>query len=100
MPARFPFETMQGRPRVTPSRYASRSPIRSRTDLALPGLKVEWVAVEFENRLSDVQQGNIDLLCAPTSATLARRQDVSFSIPIAAERQSGGSPCGCSRCIA
>ena len=39
-------------------------------------------AVEFENRLSDVQQGSIDLLCAPTSATLTRRQDVSFSIPI------------------
>jgi polar amino acid transport system substrate-binding protein len=51
-------------------------------ELAQPGLKVEWVPVTFENRLSDVQQGGIDLLCAPTSATLARRQDVSFSIPI------------------
>jgi putrescine:ornithine antiporter len=50
--------------------------------LALPSLSVEWVPVTPDNRLSDVQQGNVDLLCAPTSATLARRQDVSFSIPI------------------
>lgn len=51
-------------------------------ELALPGLRVEWSAVAFENRLSDVQQGNIDLLCAPTSATLTHRQDVSYSIPV------------------
>ena len=50
--------------------------------LALPSLRVDWVPVAPDDRLSDVQQGNIDLLCAPTSATLARRQDVSFSIPI------------------
>lgn len=50
--------------------------------LALPNLRVDWVPVTPDDRLSDVQQGNIDLLCAPTSATLARRQDVSFSIPI------------------
>jgi ABC-type amino acid transport substrate-binding protein len=55
---------------------------RVRKDLALPGLRVEWAPVNFETRLSDVQQGNIDLLCAPTSVTLARRQDVSFSIPV------------------
>ena len=50
--------------------------------LALPSLRVDWVPVTPDDRLSDVQQGNVDLLCAPTSATLARRQDVSFSIPI------------------
>ncbi len=51
-------------------------------ELALPDLKVEWVAVTPETRLSDVQQGNIDLLCVPTSVTLTRRQDVAFSIPV------------------
>ena len=50
--------------------------------LQLQDLRVEWVAVTPDDRLSDVQQGNVDLLCAPTSATLTRRQDVSFSIPI------------------
>lgn len=57
---------------------------QAKEELALPGLRVDWVPVSFEDRLTDVQQGNIDLLCAPTSATLARRQDVSFSIPIMA----------------
>jgi ABC-type amino acid transport substrate-binding protein len=51
-------------------------------ELGVPGLRVEWTAVAFENRLGDVQQGNVDLLCTPTSATLAARKDVSFSIPV------------------
>ena len=55
---------------------------RVKEELALPGLRVEWVPVAFDDRLSDVQRGGVDLLCTPTSATLARRQDVSFSIPI------------------
>jgi polar amino acid transport system substrate-binding protein len=44
-------------------------------------LAVDWVPVAFANRLSAVQEGSIDLLCAPTSVTLARREEVSFSIP-------------------
>jgi len=55
---------------------------RVKKGLALPNLRVEWVPVTPDDRLSDVQQGNIDLLCAPTNATLTRRQDLSFSIPI------------------
>ncbi len=54
----------------------------ARKGLGLPDLRVEWVQVTPDDRLSAVQQGDVDLLCAPTSATLARRQDVSFSIPI------------------
>jgi polar amino acid transport system substrate-binding protein len=50
--------------------------------LQLPSLRVEWIPVTPDDRLRDVQQGKIDVLCAPTSATLAHRQDVSFSIPI------------------
>ena len=44
-------------------------------------LTVDWVPVAFGNRLRAVQEGSIDLLCAPTSVTLARRAEVSFSIP-------------------
>jgi polar amino acid transport system substrate-binding protein len=50
--------------------------------LALPSLTVEWVPVTLDNRLREVQQGSIDLLCTPTSVTLTRRQDVAFSIPV------------------
>ena len=53
-----------------------------RTQLQRPDLVVDWVEVAFDDRLREVQAGNIDLLCAPTSATLSRRQEVSFSIPI------------------
>ena len=38
--------------------------------------RCEWVPVTVDNRLRAVQQGDVDLLCAPTSVTLARRQEV------------------------
>lgn len=50
--------------------------------LALPGLTVDWIQVDFAERFSDVKKGRIDLLCAPAIETLSRRQDASFSIPI------------------
>lgn len=50
--------------------------------LALPGLTVDWTPVAFEERLTEVRLSQIDLLCAPTSVTVSRRREVSFSIPI------------------
>jgi polar amino acid transport system substrate-binding protein len=55
---------------------------QAKKELALSSLTVEWVPVTLENRLREVQQGGIDLLCTPTSVTLTRRQDVAFSIPV------------------
>jgi len=55
---------------------------RVKTDLGMAALSVEWVAVTPEDRFEAIQQGRIDLLCEAGSATLARRKDVSFSIPI------------------
>jgi len=52
---------------------------------AQPGLgsvAVEWVPVTIDNRVGQVQQGNVDLLCTPLTATVERRQDVAFSIPV------------------
>jgi polar amino acid transport system substrate-binding protein len=52
---------------------------------AQPGLAdvdVDLVAVEGDDRLREVAQGGVDLLCAPVSVTLERRQQVSFSVPI------------------
>jgi polar amino acid transport system substrate-binding protein/glutamate/aspartate transport system substrate-binding protein len=43
-------------------------------------LKVVYVPVTAANRFETVQQGNADLLCEATSATLARRKLVDFSI--------------------
>jgi polar amino acid transport system substrate-binding protein len=53
-----------------------------KTALALPGLTVDWIAINNDERLTSVAKGKIDLLCAPMSVTLGRRQQVSFSIPI------------------
>ena len=53
-----------------------------KTQLALSELTVDWVPVAIDSGLSQVQPGNIDILCTPISATLTRRRDVSFSIPV------------------
>jgi polar amino acid transport system substrate-binding protein len=50
--------------------------------LGLPDLTVDWVATSIENRFTEVQQGNVDLLCLPTSETLSNRKQVSFSSPV------------------
>jgi polar amino acid transport system substrate-binding protein len=55
---------------------------RLKSRMASAQLAVQWVPVTVDNRLREVQQGNVDLLCTPMSVTVARRQDVSFSIPV------------------
>src|SRR5262249_23109500 len=51
-------------------------------ELGLSSLAVEWVPVTTENRFLNLQQGNADLLCGADTATLTRRKEVAFSIPI------------------
>jgi len=53
-----------------------------KTDLGLASLSVEWVPVTLEGRFNAVRDGKVDLLCGADSVTLARRKEVSFSIPI------------------
>ena len=53
-----------------------------KSDLRLNTLAIDEVAVSTEERFTAVQSGKIDLLCAATTETIARRRDVSFSIPI------------------
>ena len=49
--------------------------------LGLDTLEIAYVPVTAENRFEAIQNGEIDLLCGPTSATLSRREIVDFSIP-------------------
>jgi polar amino acid transport system substrate-binding protein/glutamate/aspartate transport system substrate-binding protein len=49
--------------------------------LNIPDLKVSYVRVTAANRFDAIENGKADLLCEPTSATLARREHVDFSIP-------------------
>jgi len=53
-----------------------------KSELKLPGLKVDWVQVTAENQFQAVAQHQIDLLCGSTSVTLQRRKQVEFSIPV------------------
>lgn len=53
-----------------------------KTDLGLSALNVEFVLVTGEDRVDAVKQGQVDLLCGPSAETVARRKEVSFSIPI------------------
>ena len=53
-----------------------------KTELALSSLTVDWVPVILGDRFQAVQQGKVDLLCGADTATLTRRKDVSFSIPV------------------
>jgi polar amino acid transport system substrate-binding protein/glutamate/aspartate transport system substrate-binding protein len=48
--------------------------------LSLPSLKVVYVPVTAANRFDAIEKHEADLLCEPTTATLARRAKVSFSI--------------------
>ena len=50
--------------------------------LGLAELTVDWVPVMPDNRFEEIQNGGIDALCTPTSMTLSRRHDVTYSIPV------------------
>ena len=49
-------------------------------DLGLPRLSASFVPVTAENRFDAITQGDADLLCEATTATLSRREKVDFSI--------------------
>jgi polar amino acid transport system substrate-binding protein/glutamate/aspartate transport system substrate-binding protein len=49
-------------------------------ELNLPKLTVHFVKVTAENRFDSITQGEADLLCEATTATLSRREKMDFSI--------------------
>lgn len=53
---------------------------RLKEDLNLPTLTASFVKVTAENRFDAIAQGEADLLCEATTATLSRREKVDFSI--------------------
>lgn len=53
-----------------------------KTERRLGALTVEWIPVTADDRYRALQEGRVDVLCAAETVTLARRAQVSFSIPI------------------
>ena len=50
------------------------------TQLGLPALKTNWVAVTADTRFQAVKSGAIDLECGTTSITLTRQAEFDFSL--------------------
>jgi glutamate/aspartate transport system substrate-binding protein len=50
------------------------------SQLALPTLAVKWVKLTPENRIKAVTDGTVDMECGSTTATLARLEQVDFTI--------------------
>jgi len=53
-----------------------------KSELSLPALKLDWVPVTVDSRLSAVKEGQVDLLCGAATVTAERRKNVAFSLPI------------------
>jgi len=53
-----------------------------KTVIGNPALTVDFVVVNANDRFEAIKQGRIDLLCGPSVPTLARRKNVSYSIPV------------------
>jgi polar amino acid transport system substrate-binding protein/glutamate/aspartate transport system substrate-binding protein len=49
--------------------------------LKMPKLSATFIQVTAENRFDAITQGQADLLCEATTATLSRRETMDFSIP-------------------
>ncbi len=53
-----------------------------REELKIPDMKLVYLAVNSQDRFDAITNNKADLLCTSTTATLARRKTVDFSIPI------------------
>ena len=67
-------------PPATRSICAWKSRRAIQEDLNLPQLTASFVEVTAENRFDALTQGEADLLCEATTATLSRREKMDFSI--------------------
>ena len=78
----FTHGTGAGAPEGYSARLCQAIAEQAKIQLALSDLTVDWVAVSTDAPLREVRGGSVDILCTPVSATLARRRDVSFSVPV------------------
>ncbi len=77
----FSFINAQGVPDGYSVKLCQAAANHVKTELKLSKLDIEYVPVNSANRFKALEEGKIDLLCGATTATLARRKIVDFSIP-------------------
>jgi glutamate/aspartate transport system substrate-binding protein len=80
--APFSFKARNGRPQGYSIELCERVATAIGKALAVPALKVEWVAATAANRLEMIATGKADAECGTTTITLARMERVDFSVPI------------------
>ena len=77
----FSYKDDAGRPAGYSVALCLKVADQVKAELGIPALAVDWVPVTVDDRFQAVRDGKVDLLCGAETATLARRKDVSFSIP-------------------
>ena len=78
----FSYQDESGRPAGYSIALCEKVADAVKAELGSASLATEYVAVTSEDRFRAVKERRIDLLCAEATATLERRRDVAFSIPI------------------
>ena len=78
----FSFATSAGKPDGYTVELCQHIVEALKKELALPNLISEFAPVAVDFRLFAIDNARIDLLCSPTSVTLAKRKEASFSIPV------------------
>ena len=77
----FSYKTSVGEPAGYTVALCRSVAAQIKEQLKLETLSLEYVPVTAEDRFQATQDGKIDLLCGATTATLARRAIVDFSLP-------------------
>jgi len=75
----FSFRNSAGQPAGFMVDLCKAVAARVGQQLSIPSINLSYVLVTAADRFDAVRQGRADLLCEPTSATLARREIVDFS---------------------
>ena len=78
--APFAYRDALGEPAGYVVELCRRVAVEVKSALALDTLDVRYVPVTTENRFAMIEKGEIDILCGPTTVTLARRERVDFSL--------------------
>jgi polar amino acid transport system substrate-binding protein len=78
----FSFASSAGKPEGYTIDLCKHIVEELKKELALPNLISEFAPVAVDFRLFAIDNARIDLLCAPSSVTLAKRKEASFSIPV------------------
>lgn len=78
----FSFEDESGRPAGYAVELCNSVARLIQTQLAVPGLKVDWVPLKIGEWSDAVEQHRVDLYCSSATETLDRRRQVDYSLPV------------------